>query len=317
MSENQFSLIALIKELFRRIKFILIFSFCALIVGLIFGLLQKDTYTSKSVFIVKSPMGMDRNHIFKRDNYQNSEFFASENENDHIQTIANSSTLLDYIAQQYVILNANTKKSKEKLVKEFESKMKIKRNSNRSFELSVTDKDPKIATTIAIDATNKIEAMYKEYFLQSQRSMAEMLQDRIKRVDAELTPVEDSILAIRNSYGIYQEMLPERGKNTISQVTNVSAKKAEGMELLQKFTAQKDQLIEDRAGYISLVNEYNFDTNTDYIKLFYRVVVPYPEEKPSWPNFPIILAVSFLGGFLFSCFLVLLQYNFKKHPELT
>lgn len=317
MSEYQFSLIALIKELFRRIKFILIFSICALIVGLVFGLLQTNKYTSKSEFIVKSPMTMDRNHIFKRENYQNSDVFATENEIDQIETISNSSTLLDYVANEYATLNANTKRTKEELIKRFTSQLKVKRNTSRSFQVTITDKDPKIAATLATDATNKIEAMYKEYFLQSQRAMAEVLLDRIKRVDAELTPIEDSILYIRNTYSIYDEMLPFRGKNLINQTNNnITPKNAEGMELLQKFTAQKDQLIEDRASYVSLVNEYNFDTKTDYIKLFYRVVVPYPEEKPSWPNIPIILAVSFFAGFLFSCFLVLLQYNIKKHTEL-
>lgn len=316
MSENQFSLVAIIKELFRRMKFILLFSLAALVIGLVFALLQTNKYTSKSVFIVKAPMTMDRNHMFKRENYQNNEFFANENENDHIETIANSTTLLDYVSDQYVALNSETKKTKKELIKRFKSQLKIKRNTNRSFLLTVTDKNPEFASKLAVDATNKVEAMYKDYFLQSQRSMVEILQERIKKVESDLTPIEDSIMSIRNTYGVYEEMLPIRGKAMVNQ-GNVNAKKAEGMELLQKFTSQKDQLIEDRAGYFSLMNEYNMESNSDYIKMFYRVVTPYPEENPSWPNIPIILAVSFIGGFIFSCFLVLLQFNFRKNPELN
>jgi len=313
MSENKFDLIAIFKELLKRYKFILLFTLITVIAGLIFSLVQKDKYTSKSVFIVKSPMVMDRNHIFKRDNYQQTDFFASENDIDHIETIGKSSTLMDYIAAEYSTLKGGNTKSS--IIKKFQSKVKFKRGSTRSFEIAVTDEDPEIAAKLATAATDKIEAMYKDYFLQSQRSMTSIMQERIKNIDTQLAVVEDSILSIRNAYGVFDQMLPLRGENIVNQ-GNANAQKAEGMELLQKFTSQKDQLIKDRDSYFTLINEYDIETQSDYIKMFFRVQYPYADTIPSWPKIPLILGICLVAGILFSSFIALLQFNIKHSTNL-
>lgn len=254
---------------------------------------------------------MDRNHIFKRDQYQATEFFAGENDIDHIVTIANSNAVKGYLVERFDLENVYNVKNQNAAFNTLEKRIKFKRKETKGIEIKVSDHSPERAAEMAKAMTEKIEAMYKEYFMQYQRGMLLIMQEKINNIDHTLSAVEDSILAIRNQFGVYDQMLPLRGKQ-ISNVAASNAQKAEGIELLQKFTSQKDQLIEDRDSYISLINEYNIETNTNHISLFFQVEEPGVETSPSSPILWLILAICFVAGIIFSSLLVIMQSYYQR-----
>lgn len=312
MTSPKFDLIVIMQTIVKKIKFILLFTLVAVVIGLIFSLIQEKRYTSTSLFIVKSPMSMDRNHIFKRgDFYQATEFFASENDIDHIVTIANSDAVLRTLVHDFDLKNAYRVKDEDVATKRLKKRMKFKRKETKGIEIKISDADPKRAADLAKAATSKIEAMYKESFMQYQRGMILVMQEKMQELDKSLSEVENSIAELRAKYGIYDEMLPLRGDVMVNR-SGGNPQKAEGMERLQRFTSQKDQLVEDRDSYVSLINEYSVETNTNHLKLFYQVEEPGVSYSPSSPIIPLVLAICFLAGLIFSSFLVLLQSYYQR-----
>jgi len=312
MTNNRFDLIDILQEIFRKIKFVLIFTLCAVVIGLIFSFIQPNQYMARSVFIVKSPSNMDRNHIFRQGEYQDQEFFATENQIDQIVTMGKSDALLSFLIDSLDLVKAYQVKNKDAATKRLSKRFDFKRNDTKSIEIKVTDEDPQRAAQLAQAATRKIETMYRDFFLQNNRDMVNSLQKKITGIDQHLMSLEDSINRIRNQYGIFDQLLPSRG-TTIINNGNGSAQKDAGMELLQKVATLKDQLVKDRATYYSLINEYNVGLQNENLDLFYIVEKASPPGSPSFPKVPLIVAICLLAGLAFSCILVLITAYLRNH----
>jgi len=76
MNDQSFDLIGIFKQIFKKKVFIISITLAALIISFIFCSLQQKKYTSRSVFIVKNPILIDRNFVFRNSNFENKEFFC-------------------------------------------------------------------------------------------------------------------------------------------------------------------------------------------------------------------------------------------------
>ncbi len=311
MNDTRFDLIEISKEIFKRGKFILIFTLAAIVAGFVFCLLQTKEYTSGTVFIVKSPMNMDRNHQFRQTAYQNNEFFATDNDVDHIATIAKSDGLFYFLADQFDLQKVYAVASRDAAARKVRKKIKFTRNDTKNIELYVTDTDPQRASDITVATRKYIEDTYRNFFIETNKDMVHALQMKIRGIDDSLQGLEIRIMELREKYDAYNTLLPTRG-TTLVNTTAGTKSNVEGMEFLQKTTAQKDKLINDRADYFSLMNEYSVGLQDDKVKMFYLIQDAYVPDTESIPNIPLTLAICFVAGLFFSCILVLLTAYYKR-----
>lgn len=312
MPIQKLDLVDICRIILRRKWFILVFAVCAAVIGFIFSLVAQKQYTSRTVFIVKSPMNMDRNQIFRQGDYQPNDFFATENDIDNIMTISQNEVLLQFLVDSFKLDRHYGVASKSKAFNILKKHFKITRNDTRSIEFALSDPDPQMAAVLVNTARWETGNLFRNYFMQTKNQLIASLNKNINNVDRQIQQVNDSIAAIRQQYSLYSVLLPTRGK-TIAAVAPAAGNedKAKGMEILEAVAATKDQLVKDRGEYVSLINEYNLKTPGGGLDMVYTVQQGWPSDGASFPNVLLIIAVCFVAGLFFSVILTLLQASVK------
>lgn len=316
MPTQKLDLVEICRLIYKKKWFILIFAICAAAVGLVFCLVAKKEYSSRTVFIVKSPKNMDRNHIFRQGAYQPNDFFANENDIDNILTISQNEVLLQFLVDSFQLKNHYRVATPQKAFNILKKRFKVTRNDTRSLEFKIADEDPEMAAKLVNTARWETGNLFRDFFSQTKKQFVAGLQQNIARIDEQINRTNDSITNLRNQYQLFSSLLPARGKALQSQTAGGNPEKAKGLELLQKATSLKDQLIQDRAEYVSLINEYSLDTPNGGLDMFYTVQYGWPSENPSFPKIPLILAICFAAGLFFSVILTLLQAG-VRHIQKT
>lgn len=312
MGEMKFDLIDILKELGRRRKFILLLTFCAVVLGAIFCFLQKKQYTSESVVIVKSPQIMDRNRMYHETNYDPTIFFATNDDVDHIVTIAKSDGLARHIVNKFGLKEDYGYKSVDDAVAKFRKKFTLTRGDTKNLNLKFTHTDPDKTFEITREITDYIENVYRDYFFTINSDMVGLLEAKVKKINDTLTILDDSISAIRKTYGIYDAMAPARSKNVIQNASGLSSGNADAMEKLQQATRLKDQYLESMTEFSALIQEYKTNVEDKNTKLLYRVQDAYIPDTASFPKIPLILLICLVGGLLFASVLVVIMGFYNK-----
>jgi len=311
MPTQKLDLVEICRIILRKKWFILIFAICAAIVGLVCSLVATKQYTSRTVFIVKSPMNMDRNQIFRQGDYQTNDFFANENDIDNIMTISQNEVLLQFLVDSFRLDQHYGVASKSKAFSILKRHFKITRNDTRSIEFAISDPDPQMAAALVNTARWETGNLFRNYFLQTKNQLIASLNSNIANVDQQIQAINDSIAEIRQQYKLFSVLLPARGKTVTTAPVAGNEVKAKGMEILEAVTETKDQLVKDRSEYVSLINEYNLKTPGGGIDMVYAVQQGWPSDSPSFPIIPLIMAICFAAGLFFSVIIVLLQASVK------
>jgi uncharacterized protein involved in exopolysaccharide biosynthesis len=304
MNENRFDLIGIFREIFKRKVFIILLTAAAILVSLIFCLMQQKRYTSETIFIVKNPLLIDRNYVFRNTSYEHKEFFAIADDVDHVGTIGKSDELLWFVIGKFDLAKAYNIENPDKLLKKVKGNFKLTHEDTKNIELFYTDPDPKRAAAITEAARNFIEEQFLNYFLSTNKDITDALQQKSLAVRDTIARLDDSISSIRARTGNYSQLLPARGNTINTAGQAASAEGAAGMEQLQEIAAIKDRLVNDLASYRSLMNEYEIMASGK-IRIFYVVQPAYEPLIPSHPKTLIIVAASALGAIFFACIIVL------------
>lgn len=319
MNESSFDLITIFRELFKRKFFILILAAVALIVSFIFCQMQQERYTSETVFIVKNPLLIDRNYVFRNTSYEHREFFAVPDDVDHVKTIAKSDGMLWYIIEKFDLGKAYHMEVDDDLLKHVRSNFKAIMEDTKNIELFYTDPDPKRAAAITTAAREYLESTFLNYFRVTNKDVTISLRDRVKAMNDTLARLDDSIGSIRAATGNYAQLLPARANTIANTATGgVSAQNAAALEHLQEITAIKDRMAVDVAAYQSLINEYEVMAD-GRIHIFYVVQEAYVPSKASHPKTLIIVAAATIAALFFACILVLVAafYRNVMRPQAT
>lgn len=309
----KFDLLEILKTIYKRRKFIAILTVCTVIIGLIFCFLQKKQYTSQAVVIVKSPQIMDRGRTYHTTGYDPTVFFATNDDVDHIVTIAKSDALAQYIVEKYDLLKDYGYKKRDHAVDKFRKKFKLTRNDTKNIELSFTHSDPQKAFEITQDIVNRIESVYKDYFNTIDRDMVNMLEEKILYMQDTIAILDDSIQHIRNTYNLQQALLPTRGV-VIQNNVSIAGASASAMETLQEVVYLKDAYLTKVNEFTGLVQEYLGKANRN-TTLFYRVQDAYLPDVPTFPKIPLVLLICLFGGLLFGSMLVCMMEFYQKLRE--
>lgn len=311
MNESSFDLIAIFREIFKKKVFIIGLAAVALIISLICCMLQQKEYTSRTTFIVKNPLLIDRNYVFRTTSYEHKEFFAIPDDVDHVKTIAKSDGMLWHVIQKFDLAKAYNMEADDRLVKKVKGNFKAIMEDTKNIELTYTDPDPKRAAAIATAAREYLESTFLDYFRTTNSGIITSLKESIAAMNDTIARLDDSIASLRSATGNYTQLLPARNNTITMAPAATTAQNAQALEHLQEIGTQKDRLATDIAYYHSLVNEYEVMTNGK-IHIFYVVQDAYVPTTPSRPKTLIMTAAATIAAIFFGCILVLFAAFYKQ-----
>jgi len=135
-------------------------------------------------------------------------FFGDDRDVDRLLSIATSMDLKQslilshHLADHYDIDTSNTK-GKIKLQKTLAKNFRVHKTQYDAIQLSIEDKDPKMAQVLAQQAQNYIDNTTIDVIQQSQRKMSDQLVSQRRSLEKLLSDLTDSLSTVRSLYGIY------------------------------------------------------------------------------------------------------------------
>ena len=265
------------------------------------------------------------NQGYKQDLLQ----FGEEEHAEQLLQILNSSKIRDRIIQKYDLMKhydiSKTSKYKKTLLnKEYESNIKYRRTENMAVEITVLDRDPKIASDIA----NNIAALLDSLKIGMQKERAirgfEIVKKEYEAVSSDIHEKEDSLTRLRElgifDYETQSEMINRQLAIEIAKNSNSAAVKAleERLTVLAKYggpyVSIRDGLEYEKKLLVEIKEKYDkakIDAEEELPQTF-KVDIAYPAEKKSYPVRWLIVLAASVSTFLLTIFILILIDSLKN-----
>ena len=298
MSTPSFDLIDVIKTIQKQKRVILIVMLAAVGIGGLFFAVKRKKFKASSHFLVNNPLYGDRNTLFRNYEQRYVDYFGGDDDLDRVTALLNSDTVKDRIirnCQFQVVYNndINTEKGHAFLMGIFDKNFNVQRSEYKELEVSYIAYDSVTAANVANMSVKVCEEAFRNYYTSMKMGMAKSIGDKLKQIDSTINVCTDSLVHMEAAGG---------------------AKSAEGVKTLR---ATKDQLAQDRARYVSIINEFEATTNSamNYLKVTTRAI---PPTSPIGPSLMTVLMVAGFLGLFGGVLLVLVLAYYNKlmnHPR--
>ncbi len=316
MTNTSFDLVDIMRTLQARKKFITTMTIVAIALGGIFLLIRHTKYKGESAFFVNNPLYGDRNTLFRALDTRYVDYFGGDDDVDKIMGFASSDTVRDRIIRDCQFGNIykkdiNDPKGHAELMNIFDRNFTIKRTENKDVIVTYIAYDPVTAANVANTAVTVLEEIYRQYYTTMKMNIYKSIDDEVKQLDGTINTLTDSLANMRDRYGIYALMNPDRKGIINAEVKGGGKGYGKAIEQIQNIESIKDQLVIDRAHYISALNEFIATTNSSmqFLKLITRAL---PPINPTGPGIVLVLVVAALLGMLFSSVYILMLTYLRK-----
>jgi uncharacterized protein involved in exopolysaccharide biosynthesis len=204
----QDSLLDVIKSIFRWKK--QIFWLC-LIVGIGTAaaslLFLSNYYQATTVFLAASPKTAQPGYIFGRTSDE-MKIYGDDFDVDRIITISQSSEVINFLIREFDLykhyeIDSTASRAKYKVQRQFSNLYEVKKNKNEAIELSVEDKDPEVAASIANAARNKIDEIGQRLIKENHLRLIRTYESNLRDFDQKIRSITDSLQKSQKRYGIY------------------------------------------------------------------------------------------------------------------
>ena len=317
MTAPSFDLVEVIRVIQKQRRIIIIITLLSVALGGLFLVVKKKKYKAEARFFVNNPLYGDRNTLFRTSEQRYVDYFGGDDDLDKITALGNSDTVRDRIIRNcdfdkiYKFGDMNNDTAHAMYMATFDKNFTLKRTEYKDIIVSYIAYDPKTAAGVANMSVQVLEETFRHYYTSMKDGMAKSISDKVKQLDSSINSITDTLASLRDKYGIYGLINPDRRNITSGDIKGSGKGFGRGLEEIQNIESIKDQLVTDRAHYISLVNEYSVATGSamDYLKLISRAV---PPTGPTGPSVRMVLISAGLVGLFFSIIYVLMIDYFRK-----
>ena len=200
------TLIDITRLVIRKKKLILRNLAIAAILTIVITLLMPNYYSATTVFYPASPDIMKPEHIFGTAT-KDMEYYGTGVDLDRMLTVAQSSELYDKMIDSFNLYNKYDidslgKKARYQAHTTFNSHYKIEKTKLDALELSVEDKDPVQAASMANATRYFINELVSELLKSNLSELSITIKDNIKQKQIEVDILADSVKLLRNKYKI-------------------------------------------------------------------------------------------------------------------
>lgn len=311
--QHNFDLVYIFRVIFKRKKFILGITGILLVVALLVSLIAPKQYTSSAIFIVKNPILLDRNYIFRNQMFENKEFFAVPDDVDQVEFISKSDAMIWYLIQELDLAKHYNIKSPFWLRLKVKNNFAFSRQDTKNIEIFYTDKDPEMSRKVTQAIKDYLEDRFTKYFVKSNKQIANSLAAESVVLDSTVTALSTSINQIRIENNLHNYLLPTRTQTQTGTTGggNLNATQLTALENLHQLTTLKDQLTTDQAKYQSLMHEFDVLEKGD-MRMFYTVQDAYTPDESSHPKTLLILLGTLIGGLFITSIIAVFGAFYKE-----
>ena len=314
----RFDLVDIAHTLRKRARFILLVTLLAGVVGAVAWLLGTRKYKATASVLVANPLYSDRNNLFRNDKVMFVDYFGREDDIDKVLAVAKSDQTRGIIINYMQLAKSygfDTSKEDDRfdLFNRFKKSFEVKRTEYQNVEVAYTDADPRLAANVANNAVRIIDEIYTGYYNSLRNNARHTLEGRMQQTDSIIAKLTDSLAAMRDRHHIYDIISPSRQGVMAGQMSHGGGPGyGRAIEEIQNIEATKDQIVTDRARFVSLINEFSAGTavgDQPQIQVISPASVP---DKPAGLNLVMTIIVSLLAGAFFITLWVLLSAYFRS-----
>lgn len=314
MSTPRYDLVDIVQTLRKNRRTILLVSVITAALGGIIFFIGKRDYKAEGSFIMSNPLYTDRNNLFQATGIQFVDYFAGDDDVDRLMNIVESDSVKWSVAQklhmaEYYKLDMNDPKKVKKLLDIVKDNFKAVRSEYNSVEITYTDPDPKLAANMVNESIATIQDIFRDFYVGQRNKMTVSLQLKINEMDSAIVVYTDSLAKLRDQYKIYDLVNPARQNIINASLKSSGANFGWAMEQVQNLESIKDQLVADRARYISRYNEYKTTGNAADIPLIHVLTTAKVPVKPKPPGLILtVLSCALIGLFFGSLYILIRNY---------
>lgn len=311
----RFDLVDVVQTIKKKFTFVLIATIAAAVVGAIFFFSRKPKYEAKTEFLISNPLYYDRNSLFRNTEMRFVDYMGGDDDLDKISAIAESDTVMNlvirnlHLAQDYNI-DTNDVKGMAFVHMIFRKGFTFKRTENKDAIVTFVDHDAPRSAAVANEVVKVTADIFNSYYNNMRSKMFAALKDKMHEQDSAINALTDTLAVLRDQYGIYAVLSPSR-QNVMTGSVSGGKSTAMGMEKIQNVEAIKDQLVADRAKYVSLSNEFSTGTKEGAVSLTQVISKAKTPLTPKGPNAMMTILTAALLGFFFSVLLVLVLTYYR------
>jgi hypothetical protein len=163
------------------------------------------------------------------------------------------------------------------------------------------DTDPQRAAAVVNATVKAIEEIFRDYYVSQRHEIIRAFTDKIGDMDSTINSLTDTLAVLRDNYNIYDSKQSSGGNKGIGY--------GKAIESVRSFEAIKDQLVADRATYLTLLNQYNTTINTNNMALLHMLYTARVPVKPKPPGLILTtIGAGFLGFFFSMIYILILTY---------
>ncbi len=318
MATPGFNLPDLIITVRKHRNLILIISFASAVAAAIFYLASPRKYEGRTEFLIRNPLFGDRSNLYNSDQ-KIFDYFADEDDVNRILLLAESDIVrkqviqnmrLDYIYK----LDGSTRKGQLAMERKYNKSLNVTRTEFKDVVLTYVDIDPERAAAVANEIVRVVDEVYSGFYKDTRKYMYESIGDKTREEDSSIAALTDTLINLRNRYGIYDIISPARNNLMLSSLKENGHKDfGRGVEEIQNIESMKDQLVYDRAKNKTLQNQYSTGSKPDQMHVI-KVVTPAknPLDAKGIGGMLTVLVGAFLGFFFTTMIMSLSDHYLVK-----
>lgn len=299
MSNPRFDLVDIIQTLRKNTKLLIIATIASALIGALFYVVGKKKYKAEADFIISNPLYADRNNLFRTRDTRFVDYFGGDDDIDRVLVISNSDTLRNVIASKLNLwdaykLDSSLKEDRLDMKEIFKDKFKMERTEYTTAKVYFTDTDAERAAKVVNLAIETSENIFRGYYLKMKNNVANAVQERIDAIDKEIDMLSAKQVELSEE--------PKRGMDKLEKIKR--------HDELSEIGVMKDQLIQDKAKNMSILNELLTGVNSNDKNRYLQVITPAtPPEKPAGIGFALtVVGAAFFGFFFIAIYLLIITY---------
>lgn len=316
MTNISFDLVDIIRTVQKQKRFIILITIAGMALAAVFLVIKKKKYKAEARFFVNNPLYGDRSTLFRATDTRYVDYFGGDDDVDKIMALANSDTVRGRIIrncqfQEVYKKDINDPKDYAALMTIFSKYFNIKRTEFKDVEVSYVAYDAQTAANVANMTVQVLEETYREYYTHIKNDIYKSINDQVVKLDSSIEALTDTLASMRDKYGIYSILSPTRKTMLNGAVASGGKGLGRAIEEIQNIESIKDQLVSDRAHYVSALNEFHATTNSamNFLKVITRAL---PPVTPAGLGPMLTLVAAGMLSLFFSTLYVLLMAYFRK-----
>jgi len=248
-------------------------------------------YKSSVTFYPTNPIMADRQVLYSQSAGEiEIDYFGSAGDVDRILTIANTSSIIDYMINNFHLMehygiDSTKEMARYNTKKEFLKNYRAIETEYAAIEVSIWDTDKDLASKMVTHIVTTIDGHNKTMLLRDKKLVVETFKKQVAMKDAEVEHLKDSIGSMK--------------KNGISN---------ESLIILEE---KLEDAVEDLSLNKKILDQNLTSINTDFSTVNITEEA-FPAIRKDRPSRSLIVIGVTLGCFLFLVILAVLTENFRK-----